>query len=111
MLPSITYLGHRISADGLRPSEDKTAAIRSSPVPLNVSQLRSYLGAVNYYRKFVPNVSSILALLYHLLQQDVKWPILSRVRDSVERLGWEILLIPNCNLIIEKGWERESVQR
>lgn len=71
MLPTVEYL--KISAAGLQPSEDKVQAIRKAPTPRDVSQLRSFLGAVNYYCKFLPNLSDMLSPLYRLLQQGTKW--------------------------------------
>ena len=59
--PSVEYLGHNISAEGLRPTKEKIRAIQEAPAPCNVSQLRSFLGLLNYYGKFLPNLSSILA--------------------------------------------------
>ena len=56
MLDKVEYLGHTISADGLKPSESKTRAIVDAPQPQNVSQLRSFLGMVNYYGKFLPKI-------------------------------------------------------
>ena len=41
--------------------------------PSEVTQLRSFLGAVNYYRKFLPDLSTVLAPLYKLLQNSTKW--------------------------------------
>ena len=73
MLPKIEYLGHTISADGLHPSKDKVRAIVDAPVPHNVSQLRSFLGMVNYYGKFLHQLSSLLAPLYKLLQKKARW--------------------------------------
>ena len=69
MLPSVEYLGHKISAEGLQPSEEKVRAIREAPPPSNVSQLRSFLGLVNYYGKFLPHLASTLTPLYSLLQK------------------------------------------
>ena len=60
MLPSVEYLGHTILAEGLQPTTEKVRAIVDAPAPQNVSQLRSFLGLVNYYGKFLPNLSSIL---------------------------------------------------
>ena len=57
-LPSIHYLGHRILAQGLQPLTDKVEAIRDAPAPRNVSQLKSFLSSLNYYSKFLPNLSS-----------------------------------------------------
>ena len=73
MLPSIQYLGHVISAEGIKPSQEKVCALLEAPSPTNTQQLRSFLGAVNYYRRFISNLSTILAPLNQLLQQGRKW--------------------------------------
>ena len=73
MLPSIEYLGHRISADGLQPTDSKIKALKQAPVPANVSQLKSFLGLLNYYGNFVPNLSTVLAPLHSLLHKRATW--------------------------------------
>ena len=73
MLPSVDYLGHRISSEGLQPTEDKVRAIKEAPAPTSVTQLKSFLGSVNYYHRFMPNLSSVLSPLYRLLQRTVQW--------------------------------------
>ena len=73
MLPSVEYLGHKITAEGLQPTDEKIRAIRDAPAPRNVSQLKSFLGLVNYYGKFLPHLSSTLSPLYSLLQKQTKW--------------------------------------
>ena len=70
---SVEYLGHKISKEGLQPTEDKVRAITRAPKPNNVSQLKAFLGLVNYYHKFMPNLSTILSPLYKLLQVKVPW--------------------------------------
>lgn len=72
-LPAVEYLGHKISAQGLQPTEGKVRAIKNAPAPADVSQLKSFLGLVNYYCKFLPNLSNTLAPLYRLLQKNAKW--------------------------------------
>ena len=73
MKPHVEYLGHRISAEGLQPTDTKVKALKDAPVPRNVSQLKSFLGLLNYYGKFVPNLSTALAPLHLLLQKRVAW--------------------------------------
>ena len=73
MIPEVEYLGHKISRKGLQPTEDKVRAIANAPPPTNVSQLKSFLGLVNYYGKFLPNLSTMLAPLYALLQKTTAW--------------------------------------
>ena len=71
--PRIEYLGYIIDKDGLHPIEAKVQAIKEAPQPTNVTQLRSFLGLINYYGKFMPNLSSTLTPLYSLLNKDQKW--------------------------------------
>ena len=71
--PSIEYLGHVIDKEGLHPTSEKIRAIREAPTPRNVEELRSFLGLINYYSKFLPNLSSKLAPLYNLLNRKQKW--------------------------------------
>ena len=73
LLPSVEYLGHLITAQGLQPSTDKVEAVQKAPPPQDVSQLKSFLGLVNYYGKFLPDLSSVLAPLYSLLQKETEW--------------------------------------
>ena len=47
--------------------------IKEAPTPSNVTQLKSILGFVNYYGKFIPNVSTLLVPLYSLLQKQTMW--------------------------------------
>lgn len=70
---SVTYLGFVISKKGVHTCPDKLKAIEEVPVPKNVSELRSFLGLVMYYAKFVPNISTILSPLYTLLRKEVKY--------------------------------------
>ena len=66
-VPSVSFLGHRIDADGVHPLPHKVDAIKNAPTPQNVRQVKSYLGLLSYYSKYLPNLSSVLAPLYHLL--------------------------------------------
>ena len=73
MEPQVTYLAHRVSKEGIQPMEDKVEAITNAPPPRNVSELKSYLGMINYYQKFLPNLSSVLAPLHRLLNSKTHW--------------------------------------
>ena len=69
---SVTYLGHTISPDGISKGP-KADAVTKMPAPSNVSQLRSFLGAVQFYNKFLPHLSTISEPLYHLTEKHTKW--------------------------------------
>jgi hypothetical protein len=70
---SVNYLGFIINKDGLRPNSGKLEAISSAPRPENVSQLKSFLGMVNYYGRFIPNLSGLLNPLHSLLKKESDW--------------------------------------
>ena len=55
----IHYLGHLISADGIRPLKDKLDMIRDMPAPCNSKEVKQFLGLAGYYRKFVPHFADL----------------------------------------------------
>jgi hypothetical protein len=73
MQESVEFLGHRIDAEGLHTTQGKLEAIINAPAPTNISELRSFLGLLNYYGKFVPNLSTLLHPLNQLLQHETEW--------------------------------------
>ncbi|XP_041767824.1 uncharacterized protein K02A2.6-like [Anopheles merus] len=67
------YLGHIVDKQGIRPDPEKVKAIAALPPPTNVPELRSYLGAVNFYGRFVRNIHELRHPMDQLLKKDVKW--------------------------------------
>ena len=64
----VDFLGHRISAKGVRPLPAKVSAVRDFPVPNSVKSLQEFIGMINYYHRFVPHLASTMAPLYLVLQ-------------------------------------------
>ncbi|CAB1117528.1 unnamed protein product [Ectocarpus sp. CCAP 1310/34] len=54
----VTFLGHQVTAEGIGPDPGKVRPLGEVPMPTNVSQLRSLLGSLSYYRKFLKNMSA-----------------------------------------------------
>lgn len=52
----VSYMGHLLTADGLKPDPEKVAAIRNMNRPQNRTELQQYLGMVTYLRKFLPQL-------------------------------------------------------
>ncbi|XP_058811146.1 uncharacterized protein K02A2.6-like [Topomyia yanbarensis] len=71
----IPYLGHIIDSRGLRPDPGKIEAIIKLPPPTDVSGVRSFHGAINFYHKFVPNMRTLRYPLDKLLKADSKFEV------------------------------------
>ena len=64
MTSSVVYLGHVVDTEGLPLLPEK------APDPRNVGDLKSFLGLLSYYSRFLPNMSTVLAPLNLLLKSD-----------------------------------------
>ena len=73
MRDELTFLGHRVSKDGIRCEVDKLAAIKDYPAPRNLAELRTWLGLCGFYAKFVPRFTDIAAPLTALQREDVPY--------------------------------------
>ena len=73
MQDEVEYFAFRVTKEGIQPSERKVEAVLRVPDPENRKELQSWLGLVNYYRKFIPNMSTVVQPLTNLLGKDVPW--------------------------------------
>ena len=71
----INYLGFKVGNNQISPKIERVKAIQILEAPKTKKQLRSFLGMVSFYRKFLPNLSTVTAKLTDLLRKDVKEPI------------------------------------
>jgi len=55
----IQYLGHVISKEGIAIDPDKIKAIMEWPIPRDVTDVRSFMGIIGYYRRFIEGFSKI----------------------------------------------------
>ena len=71
MKDSITYCGYEISSKGIQKMQSKMDAIQNMKKPADKADVRSFMGLVNYYGRFVRNLSTVVYPLNRLLQDDV----------------------------------------
>jgi hypothetical protein len=68
---SIKFLGHIVGAGTVSFDTDKIAVVRDWPLPRNSTELRSFLGLANYFRRFVKDYSRVAAPLTDLTSEKV----------------------------------------
>ena len=90
-LKEVSFLGHIVSAEGIRVDPVKIEAIVNWKPPRNVTEVRSFLGLAGYYRRFVQGFSVIASSLTRLLRKGVKFEWDDKCQSSFERLK-EILI-------------------
>ncbi|XP_074040987.1 tropomodulin isoform X2 [Leptinotarsa decemlineata] len=86
LLKKVKYLGHMITQEGVLPDPEKIEAIKKFPIPRNVRGVRAFMGLVNWYRRFIPNVAEISAPLVNLTKKDVKFEISLEVLEAIDKL-------------------------
>ena len=72
LMAKLKYLGHVISKDGIRPNGDNVASIKNMAEPKTDREVRSFLGAVNFYDKFIKNITDKRKPLNDLLKKGVQ---------------------------------------
>ena len=74
---SLEYLGHVVGNNVFHPVEDKVKSIETAPVPSTKTMIKSFLGSVGYYQRFIPNFSTIAEPLFDLIKKNapnkVEW--------------------------------------
>ena len=90
----LDILGHTFSKEGIQPDKSKVKAILEMDEPQNETELRRFLGMVNYLGKFLPNLSDITHPLNALLNKDVTWMWGPDQKTAVEKLKAGITSAP-----------------
>lgn len=71
LVDEIEYCGYRINKYGIQKVKSKIDAIQNVQVPRDKSQVRAFVGLINYYRRFIKDASTILQPLNNLLKDTV----------------------------------------
>ena len=90
----VSFLGYRVTPEGLEPEPRLMEAISKLPPPINVAEARSFLGLVGYYRRFVKRFSDKAAPLNHLLHKDHSWKWTRECQEAFQTLKGEIASRP-----------------
>ena len=106
MQPTVTYCGYVITGDGIQPVAAKVDAIKNAPEPKNVSQLRAFLGMLNYYHRFLPDVATVLEPLHQLLRKGEKCKWLEEQQTAFDKAKE---LLQSADLLVHFDPEKELI--
>jgi hypothetical protein len=79
----VKYLGHIVDKQGICPDPKKVEAVLTWPNPNNVHDVRSFLGLVNYFQKFIEHYSEIAVPLTNLTKKSHPWAWTGRCQDAL----------------------------
>ena len=68
-MEEVEFLGHTLTGDGIKPSKDKVEAIRDWKTPLSITAVRSFIGFVAFYRRYIKSFGRIVCPLYDLTKK------------------------------------------
>ena len=93
-MKEVGFLGHTVSARGLATERDKVQAVQDWPVPTNQTEMASFLGLANFYRRFIQNYAEISVPLTELLKkgQEFKWS--AEAQTAFEALKTQLCQAP-----------------
>ena len=100
LLPEVEYLGYILGNGLLKPDPKKVAAMVEWPTPTSVKEIRSFLGTVGYYRKFVYRYSFLASPLFELTKEKNPWIWQIREQQAFDKLkaamvSAPVLLLPD----------------
>ena len=93
-MKEVEYLGFRVSGDGIIADPVKVNAVQNFPNPVDVKQVRSFLGLASYYRRFIPNFFIIAKPLYALTKKDAVFLWSDSCAEAFARLKTLLTQVP-----------------
>ncbi|KAL5835343.1 hypothetical protein ACOSQ4_014840 [Xanthoceras sorbifolium] len=93
-LSKIAFLGHIVSAKGMKANPKKIEVIMEWKSPRNIAEVRSFLGLTGYYRRFMKGFSSIASPLTKLLHKNVRFDWTDRCQAAFDKLKMMLVEAP-----------------
>ncbi len=92
--PTVKFLGHIVSAEGVKTDPDKIKAVEEWPTPTKTRDVRAFLGLCSYYRKFVRGFADIARPLHKLTEKDKTFVWTAECEVAFNRLKQSLLNAP-----------------
>jgi hypothetical protein len=97
-MEKVAFLGHVLSAEGIAVDPSKVESITKWEQPLNVTDVRSFLGMAGYYRRFIENFSKITKPMTELLKNNTKFEWSEACEKSFQELKKRLTTTPVLTL-------------
>jgi len=81
---TVKYLGFIVSAKGIKPDPERLRPTQTMRAPTNAKEIRSFLGLINYYWKFVPSLHRLKAPFEALIKKDVPFVWTAKMKKTFE---------------------------
>ena len=91
---SVNYLGHVVSAEGVKPDKSKIELVQEFPAPKNQKQVKQFLGLAGYYRRFIKDYANIASPLNSLLQKNKKFDWNDKCETAFQTLKERLVTEP-----------------
>jgi transposase InsO family protein len=104
-LEEVKYLGYNLNKIGISVEPERLESIKNYPKPKNIRKLRGFLGLVNYYKRFIPDMAGQLAPLFAMLKKEQKFtwtPERNQAFEQVRKIFHEHLNLIHPNF--DKGF-------
>ena len=113
---AVPFFGHLLTKNGIKPDPKKVEAIHNWPVPQDITQLQSFLGAINYLAKFIPHLSALCAPLQDLLKSNSEYVwsanhqiCFEQIKDAVCKDVTLKFYDPNLPIYIETDTSQKGI--
>ena len=93
-LKKVEFLGHVVSAEGVRTDPGKTEKVATWPVPMSKRDVQQFLGLANYYRRFVKDFTTVAKPLHHLTEKTAKFEWTEKAQNAFEELRRRLVTAP-----------------
>ena len=106
-VPSVDYLGHILSGQGIATDPAKIKEIRNWPIPKTVKQLKSFLRFIGYYRRYIAGYALICKALHEVLKKNsFAWSLpqqeaFDKLKEAMS--SPPVLALPNFNMPFKIG--------
>ena len=90
----VNYLGHVITAEGVMTDPKKIEAVVNWHVPRTVRQVRAFMGMINYYSRFIPNLQHIARPLHDITKKNAKFKWTNAHNEAFQTLKQKLVSAP-----------------